>query len=40
MLQEVGKYLDEIKAKTPNPVPPDVRAAQDLEGYVYLCLAT
>ncbi|MEM9448581.1 MAG: hypothetical protein AAGA75_08610 [Cyanobacteria bacterium P01_E01_bin.6] len=28
------KYLDVIKAKTLNPVPPAQRAAQDVEGYV------
>ncbi|MEM9451433.1 MAG: hypothetical protein AAGA75_23265 [Cyanobacteria bacterium P01_E01_bin.6] len=28
------KYLDVIKAKTPNPVPPEQRAAQDLGRYV------
>ena len=28
------KYLDVIKIKTPNPVPPAQRAAQDLEGDV------
>ncbi|MEM7770774.1 MAG: hypothetical protein AAF327_09705 [Cyanobacteria bacterium P01_A01_bin.37] len=30
----IAKYLDEIKTKTPNPVPPAARAAQDLEEYV------
>ncbi|MEM7771625.1 MAG: hypothetical protein AAF327_14095 [Cyanobacteria bacterium P01_A01_bin.37] len=28
------QYLDVLKTKTPNPVPPVPRAAQDLQGYV------
>ncbi|MEM7771138.1 MAG: hypothetical protein AAGA75_27100 [Cyanobacteria bacterium P01_E01_bin.6] len=33
-VSNIVNYLDEIKTKTPNPVPPAAWAAQDLEEYV------